>query len=81
MFQRRGEKCKEEEILVHNINQFNNKKDETESIEKSYDSRRVPKAVGRGGARYVVLLLSQSPFRTHGLGRRNEKEKTFIINV
>ena len=55
MFQRRGGKCKEEEILVHNINQFNNKKDETESIEKSYDSRRVPKAAGRGGARYIVL--------------------------
>jgi hypothetical protein len=30
-------------------------KDEKESIEKTYDSRRVPKAAGRGGARYLVL--------------------------
>ena len=39
-------------ISVHNnINKFNyNQNDETESIEKMYDSRRVPKAAGRGGA-------------------------------
>ena len=66
MFQRRGGKCKEEEILVHNINQFNNKKDETESIEKSYDSRRVPKAAGRGGARYIVLYSLDTRLQPQG---------------
>ena len=70
MFQRRGGKCKEEEILVHNINQFNNKKDETESIEKSYDSRRVPKAAGRGGAWYIVpYSLMPAPAERHGRGK------------
>lgn len=32
------------------LSKFKNKNYETESIEKSYDSRRMPKAVGRGGA-------------------------------
>ena len=43
---------KRRSISVHNnINKFNyNQNDETESIEKMYDSRRVPKAAGRGGA-------------------------------
>ena len=76
MFQRRGGKCKEEEILVHNINQFNNKKDETESIEKSYDSRRVPKAAGRGGAWYIVLYSLKTAMAAR-LRQGNEKEKTF----
>ena len=80
MFQRRGGKCKEEEILVHNINQFNNKKDETESIEKSYDSGLGPKPGWRGGDRYVVLYsLMTAPVAR--LRQGHEKEKTFIINV
>jgi hypothetical protein len=54
--------------------------DENESIEKSYDSRRVPKAAGRGGAWYVVFysLVTASGLR---VGTGNGKEKLFIINV
>ena len=57
------------------------KDDETESIEKTYDSRRVPKAVGRGGAWYIVLYSLTAASGLQGRDREMEKNKLFKLQM